>query len=101
VNPEKAYKSLASMLENPENTAKIKAACHAIRQLKNGDFTDLLLPLLQHNDIKADVAATIAALILDKARSLLDCQLLKNRRDLKVLLTGAFVENLQKHCQQK
>lgn len=100
-NPEKAYQSLSIMLQNPENTTKVRAACHAIRQLKNGDFTELLLPLLQHETIMEDVANTIATLALEKTRGLLEHRLLKNRSDLKAAVATAIIENLQKHCQQK
>lgn len=100
-NPEKAYQALATMLKNPANTDKIKAACHAIRQLKNRDFTELLLPLLQHETVQQDVASTIATLALEKTSSLFGHRLFKNRRDLKAVVANAIIENLQKHCLQK
>lgn len=100
-NPEKACQALIIMLQNPENTVKVKAACHAIRQLKNPDFAELLLPLLQHEEIREDAASTLAVLLLEKANSLFEHRMLKNRKDLKAVISGAIIAELQKHCQKK
>ncbi|HNS10791.1 MAG TPA: HEAT repeat domain-containing protein [Candidatus Ozemobacteraceae bacterium] len=101
VNPEKAWQALTRMLENPEQTGRVKAACHAIRQLRNRDFAELLIPLLQHNAVCEDAASTLAVLLLEKTRLVFDHRLLKNRPDLKEKVAAAMIENLQKHCQRK
>ncbi len=96
-NPERAYKALTLMLQNPENTGKVKSACHAVRQLKNRDFTELLLPLLQHEAIREDAAGTLAILLLEKADTAFEHRIFKNRHDLKAVLARALVNNLQKY----
>lgn len=100
-NPEKAYHALTIMLQHPENTEAIRAACFAIRQMKDRDFTELLLPLLQHEAVREEAAGTIAQQILARVSGLFEHKVLKNRDDLKSLIAGAMIANLQKHCQQK
>ncbi len=99
-NPDKAHKALEFMLKNPDDTAMIKAACHAISQLKHENFAELLLPLLQHEKVRADAAATLAAILLEETGRIFDHRLLHDRNDLKTLLARAMIDLLQKHCQR-
>ena len=99
-NPDRALKALEIMLKNPDDIATIKAACHAIRQLKHRDFAELLLPLLEFEKIKHEAASTLAALLLEETEVLFEHRLLKEHNDRKELLAMAMIESLQKHCQQ-
>jgi hypothetical protein len=99
-NPERARKILFSMLQQPENTEAIKAACHAIKHISGGDFLDLVMPLLNNRYAKEEAARTIAWLGYKKISSIFDHEALKNRHEMKSRVSASIIELLREQCRR-
>lgn len=99
-NPEKARKILFSMLQQPEQTESVKAACHAIKHITGSDFTDLIMPLLANRSARDEAAKTAAWLAFQRINNIFDHEVFKKRGDVKARVTASIIELLREQCRR-
>ncbi len=99
-SPDVARKVLFSMLQNPDKTASIKSACHAIRHISGKDFLDLVIPLLKHESAGEEAAKTVAWLAFKKVEKLFEDETFKSNPDIKTRVTASIIELLREECKK-